>query len=189
MHLQISSLPCQDPVTDSPWTSQHPEGAVPPSADSSWPPLPLVPSAPGTGGLFRHSLTFRQCSSSWSALGSCREGQTPATEPLPRLMGEGPEAQAPRAGHMHRTTPSSPLRVGSTFDGLQTINPFNTGDAMERPFGHITAHGTPRPQGYLGTTQGRRPALNISSGKAVGGRSMGPCKQLPELSEPPRDRC
>lgn len=63
---------------------------LPPSAESSWPPVPLAPSAPGIGGLFRHSLTFRQCSSSWSVLGSCRGGQDHSCEGAVRRQQCGP---------------------------------------------------------------------------------------------------
>lgn len=49
----------------------------------------LAPRAPGIGGLFRYSLTFRQCSSSWSVLGSAgRDTATGTTEQLTHLTGE-----------------------------------------------------------------------------------------------------
>lgn len=53
------------------WRSR--ERTVPPSAESSWPPLAFPPKAPGIGGLLRYSFTLRQCSSSLSVFGSCKE--------------------------------------------------------------------------------------------------------------------
>lgn len=73
----------------------HPgRGPLPPSADSSWPALPLAPRAPGIGGLFRYSLTFRQCSSSWSVLGSCGEDTAAGAAEQPPINNhpdKGPE--------------------------------------------------------------------------------------------------
>uniref|UniRef100_A0A4X1UW24 Laminin subunit alpha-5 n=1 Tax=Sus scrofa TaxID=9823 RepID=A0A4X1UW24_PIG len=93
----------------------HPgRGRLPPSADSSWPPLPLAPRAPGMGGLLRYSLTFRQCSSSWSVLGSCGEDAAPARLSGPpatgRLRGEAPEAWTGGV-----TCPQSPVSQKGTL--------------------------------------------------------------------------
>lgn len=46
---------------------------LPPSADRSCPPLPLLPRVPGMGGLFRYSFTLRQYSSSLSFFGSWKQ--------------------------------------------------------------------------------------------------------------------
>lgn len=66
------------------------------------------------GGLLRYSLTFRQCSSSWSVLGSCGEDAALARLSGPpatgRLRGEAPEAWTGGV-----TCPQSPVSQKGTL--------------------------------------------------------------------------
>lgn len=72
IHALSSGQDCKCEYWDMPrvrWVSSIIDHS-PPSAESSWPPPPPLPRAPGMGGLFRYSLTLRQYSSSLSVLGS-----------------------------------------------------------------------------------------------------------------------
>lgn len=141
-----------------------PGGDVPPSADSSWPPLPLAPSAPGIGGLFRYSLTLRQCSSSWSVLGSCREDTSRSERPahhgpaqrrhlrLGHLMSpvQSPsirERTQPPPAHPFDRQDTKALRALSTHPArppVTTIPPSST-YAMKQPSYHSTAQAAAWP--------------------------------------------